>query len=89
MWGATEQNKPGLLLSSGQEMEHDDVCSQGNWTNARSEAHHWVSQLSLMTGTGVTSNNRHILPSDVALDMRHMSLTNINFVNLFAFDSLS
>ena len=28
MWGATEQNKPGLLLSSGQEMEHDDVsCS--------------------------------------------------------------
>lgn len=28
MWGALEQNKPGLLLSSGQEMEHDDVsCS--------------------------------------------------------------
>ena len=26
MWGALEQNKPGLLLSSGQEMEHDDVC---------------------------------------------------------------
>lgn len=69
MWGATEQNKPGLLLSSGQEMEHDDVCSQGNWTNAGSGAHHWwwwASQLRLMTGIGcaersVTSNNRHIL----------------------------
>ena len=34
MWGAVEQNKPGLLLRSGQEMEHDDVCSHCNWANA-------------------------------------------------------
>ena len=80
MWGATEQNKPGLLLSSGQEMEHDDVCSQGNWTNAGSRAHHcsapWVSQLSLDDRNrlglgGEKCNNRHILTSDVGLDMRH------------------
>ena len=85
MWGATEQNKPGLLLSSGQEMEHDDVCSQGNWTNAGPGAHHWVSQLSLMTGTGyadrsVTSNNRHNLTSDVALDIRHKSDKQLKYI---------
>ena len=58
MWGTSEQNNmPGLLLSSGQEMEHDDVCSHCNWTNAGPGAHHWAFQSESDDRRGEESNN--------------------------------